>query len=135
MNDPDDTLERAILRQAPDAVIFSDAAGIIREWNDRAQSLFGYSREEAIGLGLDLIIPERLREKHWQGFNAAVAGGRTRTGGAAIVTRADGRGGATLYVEMSFSLVVGEGGTVIGAVAIARDVTAKHLASRPAKAT
>lgn len=134
MSAGDDAIEKAIIRQAPDAIIFADVTGTIREWNDRATQLFGFTREEALGHGLDVIIPERLRAAHWEGFRAAIAAGRTRSGGRALRTRAVAKGGERLYVEMSFSLVLDERGVVLGAIAIARDATPKHLdGSEPAK--
>lgn len=135
MSAGEDAIEKAIIRQAPDAIIFADVTGVIREWNDPAAQLFGYPREEALGQGLDIIIPERLRAAHWEGFRAAVTAGRTRSGGRAILTRAMAKGGERLYVEISFSLVLDERGVVLGAIAIARDVTQKHLAkNEPVKA-
>jgi len=51
-----------------DAVIICDRDGVIRLWNAAAERLFGFTPAEALGSSLDLIIPERLRERHWAGF-------------------------------------------------------------------
>src|SRR5678816_3642918 len=60
---------RAILDAALDAVIGIDAFDHITFWNPRAEAIFGWTREEAVGRKLrDLIIPERYREAHTRGM-------------------------------------------------------------------
>ena len=136
---PDDYpgMHRLIVEQIADALIHSDTHGIIRGWNKAAEVLFGYPKDEAIGQSLDLIIPDRLRAAHWAGFDRAMTLGRTRHGGRATVTRATKRAqtGAeeTIYVEMSFAVITGEDGKSLGSVAMARDVTQRHLGERQAK--
>jgi PAS domain S-box-containing protein len=117
-------LGESILEQMADAAIYADRSGTIRRWNHAAASLFGYSASEALGQNLDLIIPEHLRERHWRGFEAAMANGVVKLQGRATLTRATHKTGSKLYVEITFALVKGEiEGPVIGAVAVARDVT------------
>ncbi|NMF87533.1 PAS domain S-box protein [Aromatoleum petrolei] len=119
-------ITRQLVEQTADSIIFADGEGRIRIWNAAAEALFGFSREEAIGQSLDLIIPERLRAAHWEGFHRAVANGRTRLGGRAVITRSLNAAGATIYVEMSFALVSDERGEVLGSVAMARDATQRR---------
>ncbi|WP_018989935.1 PAS domain S-box protein [Aromatoleum toluclasticum] len=119
-------ISRFIVEQTSDAIIFADREGRIRVWNAAAEALFGFPRTEAIGQSLDLIIPERLRAAHWEGFHRAVASGRTRLGGRAVITRSLNAAGATIYVEMSFALVSDERGEVVGSVAVARDATQRR---------
>jgi PAS domain S-box-containing protein len=120
----DEDLNRAIVEQAPDAVIFADREGVIRLWNARAEAVFGYTASEAIGQSLDLIIPEHLRAAHWRGYRAAIAAGRTRHGGKAMLTRATHKDGSKVYLEVAFGIVSTPRG-VLGALATAR------LASAP----
>lgn len=128
-------LFQAIIEQAPDAMIYADKNGTIRVWNRGAEAIFGYAAEETIGKNLDVIIPERFRRAHWDGFNKAIATGQTRHTGKAMTTRSAHKNGNKLYVDMSFSLVKDRAGNVIGSLAIGRDSTARHLAgdgaSRP----
>ncbi|MFZ2628824.1 MAG: PAS domain S-box protein [Rugosibacter sp.] len=128
-------LFQAIIEQAPDAMIYADKNGTIRVWNRGAEAIFGYAAEEAIGKNLDVIIPERFRRAHWDGFNKAIAAGQTRHSGKAMTTRSVHKNGNKLYVDMSFSLVKDRAGNVMGSLAIGRDSTARHLAgdgaSRP----
>ena len=56
-----------------DAVIICDSDGVIRLWNATAERLFGFTAAEALGSSLNLIIPERLRERHWAGFARTMA--------------------------------------------------------------
>ena len=123
-------ISRLLVEQAADAVIFADRDGTIRVWNAAAEALFGFPRAEAIGRGLDLIIPDRLRAAHWEGFHRAVCSGRTRLGGRAVITRSVHATGATIYVEMSFALVADEQGGVLGSVAVARDATQRREQER-----
>jgi PAS domain-containing protein len=68
----------SILASAGDAIVAADREGIIRVWNAGAERIFGYGPEEAIGVSLDLIIPEHLRAAHWAGWRAVVSTGRSR---------------------------------------------------------
>ena len=64
-------LSRLLIDQEPDAVIYADREGIIREWNPAAVAMFGFTSEEAVGRSLDIIVPERFREAHWRWLRAS----------------------------------------------------------------
>ncbi len=123
----------AILEQVPEAIIFSDRDGSIRLWNRGAEAMFGYSAAEAIGVNLDLIIPEHLRKPHWDGFHRAIAAGRTRGEGRVVTTRSMHKDGSRLYVDLSFAVVTDASGTAIGALAVGRKAAPRQAAppSRP----
>ncbi|MFB0934135.1 MAG: PAS domain S-box protein [Propionivibrio sp.] len=123
-------INRLIVEQMADAMIYSDKEGIIRGWNAAAEALFGYPKEGAIGQSLDLIIPEHLREAHWSGFNRAMASGKTRLEGHAAITRSLTHSKGAIYVEMSFAVVHNGNGKVIGSVAVARDATQRRQNER-----
>jgi PAS domain S-box-containing protein len=127
-------LDANILEDVADALIYSDRAGTIMRWNRASSVLFGYSTEEALGQNLDLIIPEHLRAAHWKGFEAAMASGTMKLAGRPTLTRALHKDGRKLYIEMTFALVRDAGGTVLGSVAMARDVTERVERERAAKA-
>ena len=116
-------LARAMIEQAADAIIFADTHGVIQIWNQAAAVTFGFEATEAVGQSLDLIIPKHLRVAHWAGFHRAMESGKTRLAGRATLTRAMHRSGQRLYVEMSFAVVRGPTGTIVGSVAVARDAT------------
>jgi len=120
----------AIVAQTPDAIVFADRDGVIRLWNLGAEALFGFSAAEVIGRSLDIIVPERFRQAHWDAFHRAVASGRTRPGDSVRTTRADHKSGRKLYVDLSFGLVKDDSGAVIGSVAVGRDCSARYLAEK-----
>lgn len=119
-------IPRLLVEHTADAIIFADREGRIRVWNAAAETLFGFPRADVIGQSLDIIIPERLRAAHWAGFHRAVANGRTRLGGQAVITRSMNAAGTAIYVEMSFALVSDDRGEILGSVAIARDATRRR---------
>lgn len=115
-----------IVQQLAEAIIFADREGVIRVWNRGAEALFGFAAAEAIGCSLDIIIPERFRPAHWAGYRQAIERGQVQHGGQVRTTRAVHQDGRKLYVDMSFGVVTGGDGAVMGSVAMARDATARH---------
>lgn len=55
------------------ALIFADAKGFIRYWNDDAESVFGYAASEIVGRSMETVIPPEFRERHWAAFDPAMA--------------------------------------------------------------
>ncbi len=127
-------LFEAVVEQAPDAIIFADCDGAIRVWNRGAETVFGYSAAEVLGKSLDVIIPERLRSAHWEGFRRAIAAGQTKYGNRVLTTRSVHKDGSKLYVDLSFGLVRNRAGAVAGALAIGRDCTARYLSDNALRA-
>lgn len=68
-------LGKTTIDRIPDAVIHADRKGIIRFWNVGAARIFGFSAAEAVGQSLDIIIPQRLRQRHWDGYEHMMATG------------------------------------------------------------
>ena len=116
-------LAELLVEQSPDGIVFADKAGIIRVWNKAAERIFGFTASDALGANLNIIIPERLRDAHWRGFERALAEGTTKYAGKALPTRAIRSDGTQIYVELSFSIVIDAKGDVIGALAHARNIT------------
>ena len=85
--EPHSDLFEAIVAQAPDVIIFADCEGAIRVWNHGAESVFGYAPSEVLGDSLDVIIPERLRKAHWDGFHKAIDSGQTKYRNKVLTTR------------------------------------------------
>lgn len=128
-----DTLSGDILSNMQEAVICADLQGIIQFWNPACETVFGFSAEEAIGQSVDMIVPEKMRKAHWEGFNKAIAHGDILSSRGARMTRALQKNGEALYVEMSFAMVRNQAGELTGSIAVARDATAKYLAERAAR--
>jgi PAS domain S-box-containing protein len=122
-----DLLE-AIVEQAADAIIFADRDGVIQIWNQGAERVFGYAAGEVVGKTLDVIIPERLRDAHWEGFRRAVDTDQPKYKNRVLTTRSMHKNGSKLYLDLSFGLIRDRTGAIVGAVAIGRDCTTAHLA-------
>jgi len=119
-----------LVQQLPVSVIVADREGKITAWNPASEALFGFSAAEAIGQTLDLIVPERLRKAHWEGFDRSLATGSTKYAGQVMVTRATHKDGRKLYVEFSFGMLKDASGAVTAVMAVGRDGTERFLAQR-----
>ncbi len=120
-----------VVNEAADAVVVADREGIIRFWNRRAEQIFGYGAEEAVGQSLDLIVPERHRQRHWEGYHRVMATGETRYGrGELLSVPALRRDGSRLSLEFTIALLRDADGRVQGIAAIMRDVTERWQQER-----
>ena len=128
------TLYRAIGEATSDAIIFAGRDGIIRLWNRGAELIFGYPAAEAIGQSLDLIIPERLRRAHWDAFDRSMEAGQTKYTDRVLTTRSMRKDGTTLYVDLTFAIILDHHGAALGALAQARDVTERYERERAQRA-
>ena len=116
----------ALLESACDAIILADAQGVIRLWNPGAERIFGYTPEEALGHSLDIIIPERLRERHWSGYKEVMRTHRTRYGsGDTLAVPAQRKDGEAISIEFTVAMCRDERGEIGAIVATIRDVTAR----------
>ena len=121
----DQTLADLVHRLA-DAVLVAEPAGTIVYWNDAAERLFGWTAAEAIGQSLDLIVPERLRDRHWEGWQKVVATGETRYGDSLLEVPALRKDGQPLSIAFTVSLLTEADSTAVSAVAaVLRDDTAR----------
>ena len=126
-------LFRQIVEEMPEAVIFADQQGVVRLWNRAAETMFGYSADEALGQSLDLIVPERFRARHWEGYRHVMATGVTSYGQRLLAVPAMRKDGQRISIEFSIALLKDEHGEVTGAAAVIRDVTARWQAEREMK--
>ena len=114
-----------LVRTMGDAVIVANADGVVRLWNAAAVRLFGFSEQEALGQPLDLIIPERLRGRHNEGYAHTVASATTRYGTTLLRVPALHTDGRSLSIAFTVSLLTAADGRVEGVVAVVRDDTAR----------
>jgi PAS domain S-box-containing protein len=113
-----------IVSASADAVVAADRSGIIRLWNPGAERIFGHRAGEAVGQSLDLIIPERLRTAHWEGWRRVVETGRSRYGdGGFLSVPAIRKNGERISVEFTIVPLKDESGRMVGMAALMRDVT------------
>jgi PAS domain S-box-containing protein len=113
-----------------DAIVVSDASGAIDLWNPAAERLFGFTQAEALGNSLDLIIPERLRERHWAGYRKTMATGETRYSHDVLRVPAVHKDGRALSIAFTVGLLYGAQHEVTGIVAVIRDETTRYAEER-----
>jgi PAS domain S-box-containing protein len=110
----------------PDAIVHADADGYIRFWNAAATRIFGFTEAEVIGARLDLIIPERLRSRHWEGYNKVMGGAQSRYGsGALLAVPALHKDGRQISIEFTILPLRSDAGTRLGIAAFLRDATTR----------
>ena len=125
----------SLVRDSPDAVVYADSEGIIRFWNHGAERIFGFAESEALGQSLDIIIPERLRARHWAGYAATMRSGATRyDGGEILAVPAVHKDGRRSSVEFTILPFRDETGRMTGIAAILRDVTTRFEEMRALRA-
>jgi PAS domain S-box-containing protein len=128
-------LPQRILDGSPDAILVSDRAGTVRYWNAAAERVFGFPSGEALGVSMDIIIPERLRGRHWAGWEEVMRSGVTRYGdGQLLAVPALHRDGRQLSIEFSIQLLKDAGGQVEWVVAVFRDVTERFAREKALRA-
>ena len=118
-------LEAEIVANTDHAVVVADPDGIIRFWNPAAEAMFGHASADAIGRSLDLIVPDKLRDRHWEGYRRVMATGETEYGGRTLSVPAIRADGTRISVEFTVTLLRGDDDSVAGIAAIMRDVTAR----------
>jgi PAS domain S-box-containing protein len=124
-----------LLASMPDAVVYSDADGLIRYWNRGAETIFGFAASEAIGQSLDIIIPEKLRQRHWGGYSKTMATGETRYGaGDLLAVPAIRKDGSRISTEFTIVPFHDETGRTLGIAGIMRDVTKRFEEMRALRA-
>jgi len=115
----------AFVRGAADAIIAAGADGKIVFWNSAAARIFGFAADEALGQSLDLIIPERFRARHWEGYRQVMATGTTKYQSEVLRVPALHKDGKALSIAFSVTLLDSSDGQGRTIVAIVRDETAR----------
>ena len=121
----------SLLATKSDAIIATDRDGVIRFWNPGAERIFQYAKEEALAQNLDLIIPERLRARHWSGYRRFMETGRSRYGdGNLLAVPGVRKDGTRLSLEFTVVALKDADGRIGGVAARMRDVTARFEETR-----
>jgi PAS domain S-box-containing protein len=121
-------IAQAALASGPHAVVSADREGIIRDWNETAEQIFGYSAAHAIGRTLDLIVPQEERPDHWRNFRRVVANGVLNYRPDHVLD-VEGlrRDGTRVMLDVALIAMNNEAGGLVGVTAIMRE------ADRPAQ--
>ena len=117
-------LEEAVLSTNSDAIIAADKEGKIFFWNPGAERIFGHTSADALGRSLDIIIPDRLRQRHWDGYHQVMKSGESRYGqGDVLAVPGIAKDGSRISLEFTIIPLRAGTGELIGLAAIMRDVT------------
>ena len=120
-------LSSRILDGSPDAILICNPSGAVQYWNAAAERVFGFPATEALGVSMDFVIPERLRARHWAGWQATMRTGVTRYGeGHLLSVPALHKSGQQISIEFSIQLMKGNDGQIEWVVACIRDVTERY---------
>lgn len=113
-----------------DAIIAADASGAITLWNPGAEAIFGHTEAEALGQSLDLITPERLRQRHWAGYEKSMATGTTKYGHDLLRVPAIHKDGRSMSIAFTVAMLFTPEHKVGSIVAVIRDETARFNEDR-----
>jgi len=114
-----------LVQAAGDAIIAADPEGRILSWNPAAERIFGFAASEALGQTLDLIIPERFRARHWDGYKQTMRTGQTKYGADVLRVPARHKDGRPLSIAFTVALLSRPGGQTEAIAAIIRDDTSR----------
>jgi PAS domain S-box-containing protein len=124
---------KQLVEAVGDAIVASDAGGAITLWNPAAERMFGFSENEALGKSLDIIIPQRQQQRHWDGYHQTMATGKTRYGNDVLRVPAVHKDGHTLSIAFTVALLNAPDGKVSAIVAVIRDETSRFAEERNLK--
>jgi PAS domain S-box-containing protein len=127
-------LAAGIVAGAADGILFAGRDGKIVFWNKGAERIFGFAADEAVGRSMDLIIPERLRERHWANWDRVMETGVTRYATDVLAVPALRKDGTTISIEFTIQLARDASGTILGPVAMIRDVSARFQREKELRA-
>ena len=124
---------REIVENSQDAIVLTNADGVIQIWNLGANKMFGYSPEEAVGQTLDIIIPDRFRDSHWDGFNNTMATGHSKYEEDMLSVPAIKKDGSRISIEFTIVMSKDDQGIPTGISAIIRDVSERRQQDKQIK--
>ena len=116
---------RQLVAAIGDAVVAADPSGAIVLWNPAAERMFGHTEAEALGQSLDIITPERLRARHWEGYRQSMATGTTKYGNDLLRVPAVHKDGRPMSIAFTVAMLFTSGQEVGSIVAVIRDETAR----------
>jgi PAS domain S-box-containing protein len=113
-----------------DAMIVCDAQGKVIVWNAAAERLFGWTAAEAQGQSMDMIIPERLRKRHWEGYDKSMQTGQTRYAHDVLRVPAVDKAGRAMSIAFTVFMLFDAQGQVMACGSVIRDETDRFAEDR-----
>ncbi|HEX3629066.1 MAG TPA: EAL domain-containing protein [Candidatus Dormibacteraeota bacterium] len=121
---------QVIIDTSPSAVITADERGMITGWNQKAEAMFGWSHDEAVGRTLaGTIIPRSYQDAHRRGLARFIATGQGRIIGRTVELTAVRRDGKEFPIELSVS-ATSRAGSRMSFVAFVNDISQRRVAER-----
>ncbi len=114
-----------VIDSTPLAVIFTDREGIVRLWNHGAEAMFGWTAAETVGKSMDMMVLEKHKARHWEGYDRVMQTGVTKYGREMLAVPALTKDGRRISIEFNIALVKDNSGRVLGAAATINDVSAR----------
>jgi PAS domain S-box-containing protein len=124
---------KQLIEALGDAIVVADASGAITLWNPAAERIFGFTESEALGKSLDIITPQRLQQRHWEGYHKTMATGVTRYGNDVLRVPAVHKDGRSLSIAFTVALLYAEDKKVSSIVSVIRDETSRFEDERKLK--
>jgi PAS domain S-box-containing protein len=123
----------ALISALGDAVMVCDAQGAITLWNPACERMFGHAEAEVLGKTMDMIIPERLRKRHWEGYEKTMATGITKYGHDVLRVPAVHKDGRSMSIAFTVAMLYAPDGKVSAIAAVIRDETSRFNEERALK--
>ncbi len=123
----------ALVASVGDAVMVCDAEGAIVLWNPACERMFGHSEAEVLGKTMDMIIPERLRGRHWDGYHKTMATGITKYRHDVLRVPAVDKQGRMMSIAFTVAMLYAADGKVSAIASIIRDETSRFNDERSLK--
>jgi PAS domain S-box-containing protein len=121
---------KMLVESVGDAVMACDASGAITLWTPACERMFGFTQADAMGKSLDLIIPQRQQQRHWDGYHKTMQTGITKYGNDVLRVPAVHKDGHTLSIAFTVSMLHTPDGKVSHIVAVVRDESARFAEDR-----
>ena len=123
----------ALVGAMGDAVMVCDRSGAVLLWNPACERMFGWTEAEALGQSMDMIIPERLRKRHWDGYHQTMETGITKYGHDVLRVPAVNKQGGSMSIAFTVAMLHDAGGNVSAIASIVRDETDRFAEERALK--
>ncbi len=121
---------QALVGAMGDAVVVCDPQGRVVVWNAGAERIFGWTAAEAVGQRMDMIVPERLRKRHWDGYDQSMATGKTRYAHDLLRVPAVDKAGRAMSIAFTVFMLFGPDGKVTACGSVIRDETDRFAEDR-----